>query len=322
VASTSRRLTIAGLILAYVCVGWWPFRWQPPQQLRNQLTITRTGTLRFEKPGLARTRHPATWLAKAIKQHELSIDLVVRAFLRDQPTGVILTISRDMSRCNLRIRQEHRDLIIRVRTPETAHNAQDLIRVRNFFAADEVWRKIHVSIRPRELTLQVDDQYRSSVQLSENPLANWNHDYQLVIGNEPTGNAPWLGEISTAILTVEGQPIDYLAPGWFEIPETYWSLYMAPRWIPFKEFDWQDGSVQDYLTNLLAFIPLGGALGCLLRGKRRMSKAIVSGVFLSACIEATQLFFAGRFPSSTDLLLNSIGNAAGALRVLLLKHYR
>lgn len=64
----------------------------------------------------------------------------------------------------------------------------------------------------------------------------------------------------------------------------------------------------DDLLNILLFLPLGLALGCLLRGRHR---ALLLGATLSLTIELLQLRLPGRYPTLADLVCNTLGTALG-----------
>ncbi|MEO8297618.1 MAG: VanZ family protein [Burkholderiales bacterium] len=74
----------------------------------------------------------------------------------------------------------------------------------------------------------------------------------------------------------------------------------------------------DIVTNLLAYIPLGGllALGALRDGRRpwrAMLLATLSGSLLSYAMEVTQHLLPMRYPSLIDWVSNTLGTLAGAL---------
>lgn len=91
------------------------------------------------------------------------------------------------------------------------------------------------------------------------------------------------------------------------------------EWIPFSRLCPQYGVFcpADTGLNLAMFMPFG-ALAALVGGdatskRRRVVRGVVAGFGLSLLIETTQYFNPDRFPSTTDLLLNTLGAALGAL---------
>lgn len=93
-----------------------------------------------------------------------------------------------------------------------------------------------------------------------------------------------------------------------------WDLRDHPHvykvsWIPFLS-----GIVRpvDVLANLALYFPLGYVFP--LRGRAgRLAAACSAGLLLSLVMETTQVWSHVRFPSATDLLLNVVGCAAGAM---------
>ena len=100
------------------------------------------------------------------------------------------------------------------------------------------------------------------------------------------------------------------------IPDHYLILYpyfLYPFW---KKFHLSLSSVQDISNNIVAFAPLGFLLNALLfrRQSRRRSfwTSVLLGALLSLTIEVLQYFLPMRDSDTMDLLLNTLGTAAGA----------
>lgn len=99
-------------------------------------------------------------------------------------------------------------------------------------------------------------------------------------------------------------------PPWGDFQgHTHWSNV---GWIPFVS---PPVRVSDMVANLLLFMPLG-ALGALNLRRYRVLLPVVCGCVLSFTGESLQLYSHTRFPSATDLVMNTVGAAAGALIVV------
>lgn len=100
-----------------------------------------------------------------------------------------------------------------------------------------------------------------------------------------------------------------------------WLLAWSVVGLPWRSFTWppsahnvrlvplQDGRPVSHLLNVLAFVPwgvLGGGLGWPVR------RVALSAAGISAGTEFLQLFSSRRYPSVTDLLMNTAGAALGA----------
>jgi hypothetical protein len=109
---------LAGLLAATLR----PFAWEPPRTV-NAAAYLPTGGLEFRDLGIALGPTPPPWLDAAIATHALDVSLRVEAASgRQRGPARILTLSQDIHRRNLTVAQEGRDLIIRLRTPETDDN--------------------------------------------------------------------------------------------------------------------------------------------------------------------------------------------------------
>lgn len=94
------------------------------------------------------------------------------------------------------------------------------------------------------------------------------------------------------------------------------------NWIPFVNlFDYPE--MRDVLINVIGnttmFIPLGIIWPIVFKRLNTHRKVILSGIFVSLCIEILQLPFYDRVTDIDDLLLNSLGFIIGYLLYILTK---
>lgn len=93
------------------------------------------------------------------------------------------------------------------------------------------------------------------------------------------------------------------------------------EWIPFSRPCPDHGVLcpRDTGLNVVAFAPLGAFLVLLSRSSggvlRRAGQAAAMGSGLSLLIETLQYFIPARFPSTTDLLLNTLGTWLGGVLI-------
>lgn len=91
------------------------------------------------------------------------------------------------------------------------------------------------------------------------------------------------------------------------------------EWIPFTHLcpKWGIFCPRDTGLNIAIFVPVGALSACMSGAgggrARRAARAAVSGFCLSLLIETTQYFIPARFPSTTDLVLNTLGAFLGGL---------
>ncbi len=99
-------------------------------------------------------------------------------------------------------------------------------------------------------------------------------------------------------------------PWWVESPR--WDrirliplldVIRGPRWL-----------LRDAIANFLLYMPLGFAYVKMrgAAGVKSMFEAASAGLILSLACELYQVFSPVRFPSMTDVLMNTLGAAAGA----------
>lgn len=303
-----------GASLLYVAALLWPYDWAPPKQVRNGAKSLADGSIQLASPGLARTELPPGWLEEAIRSNRFSLSVSLRSAAPDQ-TGParILTISPNPHRRDLMLGQEGSDLVLRLRTPGTSSNGtidgRPVALVANVFKQPG-WVEIAVLIKPGELQIAVDDEVRVREVLSQAPLQNWDASYPLALGNELSGNRPWLGSIRKAIVRTGDTTIDYTVPSTLEQPATYWSVSNYPKLAPFR-----DSSRSDLIVNAVLYLPLGALFGLCWRGRslRGAASAALLIAALSGMLEVLQLFISIRNPSIDDFVLNVLGGTLGVL---------
>ncbi len=93
------------------------------------------------------------------------------------------------------------------------------------------------------------------------------------------------------------------------------------EWIPFTRLCPNHGLFcpRDTGLNLAMFLPFGALVALMSSAEigrmRRVVRAAALGFSLSLLIETTQYFIPVRYPSTTDLLLNTLGAGLGGLVV-------
>jgi VanZ family protein len=139
----------------------------------------------------------------------------------------------------------------------------------------------------------------------------------VALGNELTNDRPWLGEIQQAVVSAgDGIDMDYTRPGVLELlPAHFWYTPHPFTLIPFAESDMSPRlRLVDAALNLIGYIPLGLLLGGIGGGRfsrRRTVSLILVACAVSAGLETMQFGIATRHPSTTDVLLNTLGGSIG-----------
>ena len=317
--TTRISMAAAGVIvILYLAVGLYPYRFALPSITiaDNTAAFMPDGTLEFRSPGpgIARTHGPPRWLASAIATNHLDIFLRIRPAFREQyGPARIMTVSFDRRRRNLTVGQDGADLIFRLRTPQTDLNGVPPVRVAGVFE-ERQWVDLAFSVRPHQLTINVQDEGVIEETLPAQPLANWNGSFRLAFGNELNNTSLWIGDIKIARVSTPAMTIDYINDGILEIPRTLVVSTPAPRLHPLIQLD-----VQDAVINVLGFVPLGFFLGLGLggglrgQGRHPFVFGLVFVFSTSLTIEGLQFFTANRQPSVDDLIMNTVGGGLGLM---------
>lgn len=305
IAPPARAILIAALLVVYLVAALYPFRWDPPV---NAAQWRPEGGLSFPQAGLARTDEPPDWVPAAMRSHELTILLRVRpASAEQRGPARIMTLSRNQKKRNFSVAQSDDSLSLRLRTPATSLNGQPDVRVPDVFFAGK-WVDLGLFIRPGALRIEINGDERLREGLPEMPLANWNPQYSLALGNELTAGRPWLGVIERATIRTGRQTASYVSPDVLTMPWMFWPVEPAPVLVPFASL-----ALRDTVVNILGFIPLGYLLssGGAAREWRLPWRAILVIAGVSAALEVLQLCFVWRTTSINDLICNTLGGALG-----------
>lgn len=309
IATGIRRLLAGLILLSYPIAALYPFHWESPFA-RNLAETMPGGVIRFSAPGIAKTTGPPEWVTDAIRLNQLEISLSVRSYSPNQlGPGRIMSLSSDPWHRNLTIGQTRDDLIFRVRTPATDINGLPSTTISNVFRASD-WIDLQITIQPRWLLITVDSVVKFKHPLPEAPFQTWDSSYELALGNELTGDRPWLGEIRRAIVRVGHTNTDYLIPCKLEIPKMIRYFHNTPRLTPFGDVE-----LNDAFVNLIGFVPLGILLGVwqLKRTQRLNWSPMLIIATLSVTLESLQIGIPQRYLSVDDIILNCLGGATGLL---------
>lgn len=95
----------------------------------------------------------------------------------------------------------------------------------------------------------------------------------------------------------------------------YWRKVV---WLPFADACWQQWYLNDVVSNLILFMPLGW---CMVFAQRSpiqncLSRVVVFAISLSLAVELFQVFSLQRSPSMTDVSTNTTGALLAALQAV------
>ncbi|MEA3437219.1 MAG: hypothetical protein U9R43_12195, partial [Thermodesulfobacteriota bacterium] len=185
------------LVVVYFIIGFYPFKFLALSvgQHDNGAEFTPEGSLHFRSPGIAQTLTAPAWLQKAITKSDFELSLEVRTTDQEQyGPARIFTLSENPSHRNITVGQEGTNLIVRVRTQRTSLNGTPDYLIKKFFL-ESGWHSIDVLVTGKTLEIHVDEDSLVIERLTDQALDAWDSGYRLALGNELTGDRPWLGEI-------------------------------------------------------------------------------------------------------------------------------
>jgi O-antigen ligase len=180
----------------------------PTHGATNAVTQTPDGALAFPAPGEVRSTVAPVELYEALGASEaFSIELWAATDDADQDGPArLVTSSRGIVHRNVTLGQEGDALVVRIRTSDTDWNAiDDELTVPEVFA-DDALHHLVVSTDLGSTAVWVDGELRWRGGGPGGSLVSWNHTYPLLLGNEATGDRPWLGTL--AGVTIHDRALD------------------------------------------------------------------------------------------------------------------
>lgn len=187
----------------------------------------------------------------------------------------------------------------------------------------------------------------TSLKLNQKTIAQGPHmpfskpPTRISIGNAPDGRHGWSGDLRHFQLqsTLQDRTItryqfdqNGLPDGSDNVDTTHRLIVPKPghfpdrAWIGALRMDQlvKHNNIQDVIVNFLGFMPFGFLVCAVIAFRsgrhprlKTVAMATVFGFVFSLAIESAQTYIAGRSPHAHDLLLNTLGSAAGALSLLL-----
>jgi VanZ family protein len=175
----------------------WPFDFYLPFsfEANNVRWIRGTNGVEFTSVGLIRLSSVNSLHDALVSGAGITVE-VWAATKDDQQAGParIVSYSKDPGLRNFTLSQERRDLVMRLRTTETDLNGRPVLTVTDVFQPDDP-QHLLVSYNFFEQRVYVNGHLRLRAPTPRGRFSNWDSSYSLVLGNEATGNRPWLGKL-------------------------------------------------------------------------------------------------------------------------------
>ena len=207
-------------ILTVCLLSLWPFDFNFFNS-NNVRFIETTDSIEFSGIGQVLSLTPMkNFYSRMISGSGISVEIWISAKNVSQSGPArIVSYSLNPYMRNFTLAQSKDKLMIRLRTTETDLNGIfPHLEVSNVFVSSKILH-IVVSYDYFEQSAYVDGKLRARKQLPGGRFTNWDDTYLLSIGNEITGDRPWIGKIFFIAIynrpLIEQEVYDNYLAGWF-----------------------------------------------------------------------------------------------------------
>ena len=160
-------IALLGLVLLFVFVAYSPFAWDPPRTVRNKVTRSADGSLRFGKMNNARTAGSPAWLGEVRTSGSVQIRLeVAPQSLQEQAS--IMMLASDFWHTDFAIAQDHSSLLVWLRRPGSDANGDPPLTVDKAFQPRR-WNSVDVVLRRDDIRIDVNGTTRLTGHVPPDP---------------------------------------------------------------------------------------------------------------------------------------------------------
>jgi hypothetical protein len=307
------RTALLGWVLVLVIVAYYPFAWSPPRTVRNEVTRSADGSLRFGEMNYARTPGTPAWLQEVRSSGTVQIQLQADPQSLHQHASMMMLAS-DYWHTDFAIEQFQSDLMVWLRRPGSDANGDPPFVISGVLQPQR-WNSMNLMLRQGDLRIDVNGRTRLAEHLPADSPGGWSPG-QIALGDEVHGGGPWQGKIRLAEVSTPGYAVDYVRPGALLIPKRY--FYFPDRIEPFPP---GSGLGQLYLFfEVLSFVPVGFLVVWTRRPPVRPIPATLLAAALAVVLAAGKLLFAARREVVADIVMQMIGALLGAVLASWLAH--
>jgi hypothetical protein len=302
------RIALLIVIIVLVVIAYYPFAWDPPRTVSNDVTRSAGGALRFGDMNYARTSGTPAWLPRVRTSGDVQIQVV---FNPQSPQAnsqaSVMMLASDFWHTDFAIVQSGPDLLVYLRRPGSDAGGGPPYVIHGA-VRQQRWNSVAVMLRRDELRLAVDGRIRLAQRVPGDSTEGWGPG-QIALGNEVHGGTAWLGRIRLAEVRTPGYAVDYVRPGALSIPVRY--TYLPDHIQPFPPT--YLGQWLLAFLDLLSFIPLGFLIVWARRPPVSTVAATVAATVLALALAAGKFLFHDRHTSLVNVLMEIAGALLGAL---------
>ena len=298
---------LCGVVLLLIVTAYYPFRWDPPRVVRNDVTRGVAGALRFGEMNEARTPGTPGWLADARRSGDLRIQVEVdpRPSQQQSPASIMMLAS-DFWHTDFAIGQNHSDVLVWLRRPGSDANGNPPFAVSGALQPGR-WNRVDVTLHGQSIGIDVNGTRRLTHQLPADYLRDWGSG-QVALGGEVHGGGSWQGRIRQAEVRTPSQAVDYTRAGALSIPAHY--LYLPDHVAPFPPLGRGDWVALP--LHFLSFIPVGFLIVWARRPPVRPVPATLLAAVFAVVLAAGKFLFHGRHTEAADIVVQTAGALLGA----------
>jgi hypothetical protein len=307
------RLALLGMVFLLVVIAYYPFAWDPPRTVRNDVTRSTAGFLRFGEMNNARSPGTPPWLREVRTSGDVQIQVEFEPrSLQEQAS--IMMLASDYWDTDFAIGQDHSDLVVWLQRPGSDANGDPPFVV-DGVVHPQRWNSVEVVLQRSDLRIDVDGRARLTEHLPPDSAGVWSQG-QIALGDEVHGGGPWQGAIRHAEVRTSGYAVDYVRPGALSIPKSY--FYVPDHIQPFPPANLEQWLLAVF--DLLSFIPVGFLIVWARRPPMRPVPASLLATALAVVLATGKFLFDGRHTSAANILGEAVGALLGALLASWLAH--
>src|SRR5436189_2535381 len=198
---SAARLLLAGMVFLLAAIAYNPFRWDPPRMVRNQVTRTADGSLRFGEMNNARTPGTPAWLDRVRTSGSVQIRLEVKPRSPRQRASMMMLASNFWD-TDFAIGQDHSGLVVWLRRPGSDANGDPPFIVGRALPPRR-WTSVDVVVHRDSVRIQVNGRTRLAARIPAVSTRVWSAG-QVALGDEVHGGGPWPGTIRYAQVSTPG----------------------------------------------------------------------------------------------------------------------
>ena len=299
------RLALLGLTLLLILISYYPFTWDPPRTVHNDVTRSADGSLQFGEMNNARTSGTPAWVQSVRRSNTAQIRLEFDPRSLQENASVMMLASNFWT-TDFAIEQDHSDLLVWMRRPGSDANGDPAFSIDGVIQPRR-WNNVKMTLQPDVLRIAVDGSTRLTAHLQLDFTRVWGQG-QIALGDEVHGGDPWQGKIRLAEVSTLGHLTNYISPGALSIPRTY--FYLPDHIIPFPPMGVQ-GWV-DVLFDMVTFIPVGFLIFWARRPPVPPVTATVLAAFLAVVLAAGKFLFHARHTAVIIIVMETFGALLGA----------